>query len=116
MDIPTDSADWPPVKVYNCDFRKELCNMARAVTELELWEWFRNIDPPKDKGYVWWANENSSKITKHPLVENCGHSGATEAYAKRIMQSIAEHGFKQWASKNHPSWYQNKVKTDNKRE
>ena len=109
MNIPTDLNYWPPAKVYGSDFRKELCVMAIAVTELELWEWFRTVNPPKNKGYMWWNDDNNYKITRHPLVDSCGHSGATEAVAKRAMQGIAKKGFNQWTTDNFPSWSKSKT-------
>jgi len=88
--------EWPPVKVYNCDFRSDLKDMADTVTRLELWEWFRNESPPEDKGYMYWGHDNVNKISSG--LEDNRHSGATFGYAMRCMQSIAKNGFDQWKS------------------
>jgi len=67
--------EWPPVKVYNCDFRSDLKDMADTVTRLELWEWFRTESPPEDKGYMYWGHDNVNKISSG--LEDNRHSGAT---------------------------------------
>lgn len=88
--------EWPPVKVYNCDFRSDLKDMADTVTRLELWEWFRTESPPEDKGYMYWGHDNVNKISSG--LEDNRHSGATFGYAMRCMQSIANNGFDEWKS------------------
>ena len=89
-------SDYKFVSVYDCDFRTEIKTMADTITDLDLWKWFRTVDPPKDKGYSWWEHTNIELISK--TLPNNPHSGATFAYCMRQMQSIAKNGFTKWNS------------------
>ena len=94
MPTTPDYTQWKEVNVYGSDFRPLLKEMADTVDRLELWFWFKNEDPPEDRGYMYWGHENISKISKG-LPSN-PHSGATFGYAMRCMQAIAKQGFNQW--------------------
>lgn len=85
---------WRPITCYGMDFRPEVKDIANIVDELELWDWFKNVNPPEDKGYAWWGHENINNIY-NKLVHN-PHSGASFAYAMRCIQSIAKLGFDNW--------------------
>ena len=93
MMYPSNPNDWPYFTVYGHDFRTELVNMANAITKLELWDWMKDDNPPKDTGYMFWGHENITKISNN--VDD-GHSGATFGRALRIMQFIAKNGFDVW--------------------
>jgi len=95
---PQTAADLPLVSVYGSDFRPEILAMHRAVTELGLWETLRKDKPPADKGYMFWNAPWLNRIFAHPAVDECGHSGATEAYCLRHVQYIAEHGWTAWVA------------------
>ena len=59
-----DMIEWPPIRVYDTDFRKPLKEMADTVDRLELWNWFKNESPPDDLGYSFWKHENIKMITR----------------------------------------------------
>ena len=96
MATTPDYTQWKEVNVYGSDFRPLLKEMADTVDRLELWDWFKNEDPPEDRGYMYWGHENIGKISKG-LPSN-PHSGATFGYAMRCMQAIAKQGFDHWNS------------------
>ena len=93
MDLPTPSTTWPTDL-----WSSHLKDMADTVTRLELWQWFREENPPEDQGYLWWQHENIDKISRG--LPDDPHSGASFAYAMRTMQYIALNGFKKWNSTN----------------
>ena len=59
MNIPTNKSDWPPGH-----FSNDLRLMAATITELELWDWFKEENPPADEGYSWWGHPNINKISE----------------------------------------------------
>ena len=92
--FPQNPNEWPSALTYcGCDFRPAVCDMAKAVTELELWDYFKNYNPPKDKGFMFSTNANIHKLNNHDLVESHGHSGGSLALAKRYIQYLACHGW-----------------------
>ena len=94
MEYPQDIEKWRMVTVYEIDFRPQLLDMANAVTEAKLWNWFKNESPPKEQGYMNWGHDNINKIENN-LADN-PHSGATFGYCMRQMQAIAKQGFENW--------------------
>jgi len=74
--------------------------MAATITELELWVWFMEENPPEGKGYSWWEHPNISKISDNLKDDNGNldnpHSGCSFACAMRNMQAIARMGFPAW--------------------
>lgn len=93
--------EWPLIKVYGCDFRPMLKEMADTVDKLELWGWFKFEPPPDDTGYMFWGHTNVKLISDG--LPNNQHSGATFGVAMRCMQSIAKNGFDEWRkSQNQP--------------
>ena len=88
---------WNVVQCCGFDFRKHLKELADTIDVLELWDWFKNESPPKEKGYIFWEHENISKIS-NKLDELYGnyHSGASFGFAMRCMQAIAKQGFDNW--------------------
>lgn len=97
MSAPKTSADWPPVTMYGIDFRKELHVMYEAVTALGHWK--RLKEDPGEGGFMWSSEQFVKDIFSHPKVEECGHSGATQAVCLRHMQFIAVHGFEKFYAK-----------------
>ena len=89
-----DVNGWPLIKVYGCDFRKPLKEMADTVDRLEMWHWFKNEKPPDDSGYMYWGHENINMINR--CLPTNEHSGATFGFAMRCMQAIAIKGFDEW--------------------
>lgn len=95
MNIPTNKSDWP-----SGHFSNDLRLMAATVTELELWDWFKEENPPADEGYSWWGHPNINKISENLKDDNGNldnpHSGCSFACAMRNMQAIANGGFPAW--------------------
>jgi hypothetical protein len=105
MSIPTNKTSWP-----SDSFSNDLRLMAATVTQLELWDWFKQESPPEDTGYSWWRHPNINKISNN-LRNDDGdlynpHSGCSFACAMRNMQTIARNGFPAWKIK-----YENNLKT-----
>ena len=95
---PTDITEWPSVEVYGSNFTSHLLDAAETITKLELWDWFKNLSPPKDSGVAFWTHKNLTSISNG--LQNNDHSGATFAYCIRCMQSIAKNGFENFKSQN----------------
>ncbi len=89
---PKSVNDLPNVTMYGYDFRKEVLAMHDAVTELKLWQKFGTSDPGKG-GYAWSFEDHVRKVENHPKVVACGHSGMTQAYCMRVIQTIATKGW-----------------------
>jgi len=93
--IPLDKSGWP-----TDHFSNDIRLMAATVTRLELWSWFKEENPPEDKGYCWWGHENINKISDNLMDDNGNldnpHSGASFACAMRNIQCIAKKGFEVW--------------------
>ena len=92
---PEQIDEWPQVTVYGTDFRPSLINMAKAITELELWNWMKTYTPEDGKGFMFSSHPNFHKISAK--VDSDGHSGATFAYAMRCMECIAKEGFESFS-------------------
>tara|TARA_B100000029_G_C17478309_1_gene924617 strand:- start:583 stop:873 length:291 start_codon:yes stop_codon:yes gene_type:complete len=72
-------------------------DLAQAADEIGAYNWFRNVEPPKDCGYSWWENETVEKLRTHKITHSrVGHSGASLACTFRILQYIARNGFDKW--------------------
>tara|TARA_B110000908_G_scaffold172059_1_gene237355 strand:- start:1573 stop:1875 length:303 start_codon:yes stop_codon:yes gene_type:complete len=93
---PNDINLWPTVKVYGCDFRNELLDMAQTITRLELWEWMKNYTPLENKGFMF-MSESEKDMISNGLKSN-QHSGATFAHCMRCMEFIAKEGFDKFKS------------------
>lgn len=78
-------------------WKKALSVMYKVITDMNLWQLF-DSDPPEDLGYIYWDNENVKKILDHPLVDECGHSGASFALCMRIMKRIRKYGWESYVN------------------
>ena len=96
MNYPNSTDKWALYTVYGFDFRSELLDMAKTISKLNLWGWMRDINPPKEKGYMFWGDDNILAISNG--LEKNGHSGATFACCLRNMQFIAKNGYNAWAT------------------
>lgn len=67
-----------------------------ATTRLGLWEWFRDVEPPKETGYWWWDDAKRNALANASEVRACDHSGATLAWCMRQMQHLARVGWSVW--------------------
>tara|TARA_X000000368_G_scaffold67087_1_gene48309 strand:+ start:90 stop:521 length:432 start_codon:yes stop_codon:yes gene_type:complete len=107
-DLLQDKEVWPDVKIYGNDFRNELIDMYNAVTRLNLWEWFKNDEPPKCAGYMFWnvyvENMDTGKfeVITHPNITKISknvtskYGGCSFSFAMNCMQKIAKTGFDNW--------------------
>ena len=99
MNKPTSIEDWPKITVYNSDFRQALHNMYCAIDENELWDYLRQNPPHPDKGFMFTISDEITKIGNDPRVQSDLHSGATFAYACRVMELIANIGFSEFCKR-----------------
>jgi len=102
MSITIPSIDkWNPyIGGYGLSMNKEIKDMINTVNRLEIWDWFRNENPPEDKGYSWWDHPNIDLISKG--LNNNNHSGASFAGCLREIQFIAKNSWEEWNDRNCP--------------
>ena len=94
-----DINEWHPfISGYGINMNPEIDDMIKTTNRLELWEWFRDSPPPKDKGYSWWKHENIDAISKG--LENNNHSGSSFSMCMQQMQFIAENSWEKWNERN----------------
>jgi hypothetical protein len=96
---PSNKTAWKPTTIYDSDFRPELIMMAQTIDNLKLWTWLETFNP-SNGSFMFDPHENINAISSKLPVNN--HSGATFAYAMRIMQCIAQKGFEYWNNLNTP--------------
>jgi hypothetical protein len=90
---PVTISDWP----FICEKeKKDLQNTYESITDLNLWEFLQQNDPPQNMGFMFWNNEYINQIASHP--KNTCHSAASFAITMRIMQKIARIGFEQFCT------------------
>lgn len=99
---------WPVVKIYGNDFRSELLDMYNTITRLNLWDWFKNVEPPKCGGYMFWniciknIDTGDFEMITHPnitkIAENVTrkYTNCTLSFAMNCMKKIAKNGFENW--------------------
>jgi hypothetical protein len=68
----------------------------KAITRCELWDWLRNFEPEKDKGFMFTRDVPEldrlrEELAKDPI--NGGHSGASYSITMRNMEYIAKNGY-----------------------
>lgn len=84
MNGPKSLEEWP-----STDYREELYAMFKVINDANLWSLIK-------KGT--WESDDFDIISRHPLVEACGHSGATESLCFSIMKVIADRGWDAYKS------------------
>ncbi len=94
---PNDEDDWPMITYMDGhDLRPALHSHYQVVTELGLWDWFKN-ELPKIVGTAEYLRHPNIKVLNyHPKIVAHGHSGGSWAVTMRYMQRIAEVGFEQY--------------------
>lgn len=94
----TSWEDWPnPQGRENDDrWKKNMCAMYGAITELKLWDTVRTEGPPEGEGYMFWESEWLDSIYRHPLVDSCGFSGFVQAHVMQHMKFIADNGWEKF--------------------
>ena len=110
-DLLQDKEVWPDVKIYGNDFRNELIDMYNAVTRLNLWEWFKNDEPPKCAGYMFWnvyvKNDDTCNF------DNTTYCSNSDTWKNLIgggtLLSLAGKSVPLVAPKTFSIYYQNKI-------
>ena len=100
MNKPNSINDWPEIKMYGGDFRHALHNLYIVIDEKELWDYIRENPPDPNKGYMFSDDNTISSIGNDQRINQDGHSGATFAYAMRVMQRISYVGFSKFCEEN----------------
>lgn len=90
----------------NVDFSKHPDEFMRStgntayniISEMNAWDLMK-INPPEDKGYMFWGNVTINKIMCE-IDRRCpGQSGASIAYIMRHMHYIAVNGWESYYDK-----------------
>jgi hypothetical protein len=89
--------DLPTLLVYGSDFRGCVLNMHLAITKHNAWEKVKK-EPEEGNGFMYSDCKWQTEIENDPLVEKCGHSGATLGLCWRLCQEIACHGWQQFVA------------------
>jgi hypothetical protein len=95
---PQTIDDIPMVIVYGGDFRQCVLNMHKAITKYNAWKEVAK-EPEDGKGFMYQDAQWQREIETDPLVEECGHSGATLGYCWRLCQEIAQDGWEKFCEK-----------------
>jgi hypothetical protein len=81
--------------VANKDYQALYKNMHGAITSTELWDWLRNFEPEKEKGFMFSDTPEldriQRKMAEDPVSGN--HSGASYGTMMRSMHYIAKNGY-----------------------
>lgn len=92
-------SEWHPfIGGYGFDMSPEIDDMIKTTNRLQVWEWFRDEKPPKDKGYMYWGHENINAVSDG--LENNNHSGASFGMCMRQIQFIAGNSWETWNERN----------------
>ena len=75
-----------------------ICNGHEAISELGLWTWMKDFDPPTDEGFMWTTHPNIYRISSKMslLPNNPHHSGATFATTIKHLKFIAKYGIQKY--------------------
>lgn len=65
-----------------------LADAYQAVEAAGAWDFFRTVEPPVEKGYMFWDAPQLNKVQEHMKLLDT-HSGSSYAFTMRAMQSIA---------------------------
>ena len=90
LDVYRNECDWP--SHYDI-FRIDLNSMYNAITEENLWSFLAKEDPPNHLGYSFWDQLRMNRISNHPDVIKCEHSGASFHWCFSVMKYIAVNGW-----------------------
>ena len=74
-----------------------LADAYQAVTKADAWDFFRNEEPPKGAGYMFWGAPKLREVEKHMLLFDA-HSGASYGMTMRVMQYIAKNGWESYVA------------------
>lgn len=71
----------------------------QAISRCELWNWMRNYEPERDRGFMFARNvpeldRLNEEMMNDPVNE--GHSGASYGCTMRNMEFIAKHGYQRF--------------------
>lgn len=91
--------EWHPfIGGYGNNMNSDIDDMIKTVNRLEVWEWFRDEEPPNNKGYMYWDHKNINAISDG--LENNWHSGASFGMCMRQLQFIAKNDWDTWNERN----------------
>jgi hypothetical protein len=78
--------------------RNFIINGYDAVSQLELWEWFKSYTLGENEGFMFNSNPNVTKIGNkmHQLPDSPGHSGSSFGFTMRHLHYIAQNGLDQY--------------------
>ena len=82
--------------VTSIDERMKYQNMHSVISNCELWQWLRDVNPSEETGFMWC--EKSQELTKiitkvHENSIGSSHSGASFFCLLREMEDIAKNGY-----------------------
>lgn len=74
--------------------RTMLTNAYNAAQKLELGDFFKNINPPENCGYMFWDDPRIGRLSRE--LDSDGHSGCSFAWVCRNLQAYYQDpdGFK----------------------
>ena len=75
-----------------------IVNGYEAVSQLELWEWFKSYTLDEGEGFMFNDHPNVTKIGNkmHELPDSPGHSGFSFGFTMRHLHYIAKNGLDQY--------------------
>jgi hypothetical protein len=78
--------------------RRNMENGYVAVSQLELWEWFKNYTLREGEGFMFNDHPNVTKIGNkmHELPDSPGHSGFSFGFTMRHLHYVAQNGLDQY--------------------
>jgi hypothetical protein len=74
-----------------------LADAYQAVEAAGAWDFFATVEPPADKGYMFWDAPELKKVQQHMKLLDT-HSGASYAFTMRTIQAIATRGWSAWVA------------------
>ena len=95
---PTTEVWNPFIGGYGFNMNQEIDDMIKTTNRLQVWEWFRDEEPPENAGYCYWGHENVNAISNG--LENNNHSGASFGICMRQIQFIAKNSWEAWNERN----------------
>ena len=95
---PTTEVWNPFIGGYGLNMNQEIDDLIKTTNRLQVWEWFRDEEPPENAGYCYWGHENVNAISNG--LENNNHSGASFGMCMRQIQFIAKNSWEAWNERN----------------
>ena len=96
---------------YTFDFvqnemdRNMLQNMAKVVTEYNLWNYINSFEDTK---FVWSGSEEINKIAQHELINH--HTGASFSLIMNLIHKVCKNGYENFKQQ----YLENRIKNEYK--